>query len=473
MKNENIIVIGGGPAGITFSRKLKKLKPESNITMFRPEKHSMVYCAIPYAIEGIFDTTKVYKRDNLVTDVGINLIRDAVASVDFDKKHVVDNSGNTHEYDTLFISTGASPIRPPIPGANAHNVFTIKTGQDMTEIIDKINNGAKRAIVIGAGAIGIEQAQAYRTRGIETWLIDMAPHALPNMIDEDMSEPLHLAMKENGIHLAFNAKVENLETYQQGSQTEQLSDSGVCRITLSNGDTIDIDPEKDFVCFAVGMKPDLDLFVDSDLKMTRDGIIVDTRMRTNIPDVYAAGDCCTFYSAIDEQPLGGKLATNAVPMAKIAARVLAGKDDEYTGFYNGAATCVEDWRIGATGFSVTSAESRKIETITGYGETTTLFPMMPGAEVLKVKIVADKKNMRIIGGQVLSKLSTTDKIDIITLAIQRNMTLKGLSKLSYSSQPWQSFFPARNAIVEACENALDNFAINSKSFNYPELMDCV
>ena len=466
MKNKNIIVIGGGPAGITFSRKLKKLKPETNITMFRPEKHSMVYCAIPYAIEGIFDATKVYKRDNLVTDVDVTLIRDSVASVNFDKKHVVDNSGKIHEYDTLFISTGASPIRPPIPGANAQNVFTIKTGQDMTEIIDKISNGTKRAIVIGAGAIGIEQAQAYRTRGIETWLIDMAPHALPNMIDEDMSEPLHATMKKSGIHLAFNAKVEKLETEEQSS-------AGVCRIILSNGETIEIDPEKDFVCFSVGMKPDLDLFTDSDLKMTRDGIIIDTRMRTNIPDVYAAGDCCSFYSAIDEQPLSGKLATNAVPMAKIAARVLAGKDDEYTGFYNGAATCVEDWRVGATGFSVTTAKNRKIDAITGYGETTTLFPMMPGAEVLKVKIVADKKNMRIIGGQVLSKLSTTDKIDIITLAIQRNMTLKGLSKLSYSSQPWQSFFPARNAIIEACENALDNFAINSESFNYPELMDCV
>ena len=265
MNKTDIIIIGGGPAGITFSRKLKKLKADREVTMFRPEAHSMVYCA---------------------------------------------------------------------------------------------------------GAIGIEQAQAYQARGIETWLIDMAPHALPNMVDADMSAPLHEAMQEKGVHLVFEAKVEALK----------VTDAGVSQVHLSNGDTIDLDPEKDFVCFAVGMKPDVDLFKDSTLEMTRDGIVVDTRMQTNIPDVLAVGDCCTFYSAIDEKALGGKLATNAAPMAKI---------------------------------------------------------------------------------------------DVITLAIQRRMTLKGLSKLSYSAQPWQSFFPARSAIVEACENALDNFAAKGEPFHYPDLVEWV
>ena len=468
MHKKDIIIIGGGPAGITFSRKLRKLKVSREITMFRPEPYSMVYCAIPYAIEGVFDPAKVFKRDELVTDVNVDLIRRSIVSVDFDRRQVVDDAGEIYSYETLFISTGASPIRPPIAGADAANVFTVKTGLDMTGIIDKLDNGAGRAVVIGAGAIGIEQAQAYRTRGLETWLIDMAPHALPNMLDKDMCEPLHEALKEQGIHLVFDAKVEALETEEQedGSRC-------VAKIGLGGGQIIEIDPAKDFACFSVGMKPDLDLFRDSALEMARDGIVVDSRMRTNIENVLAAGDCCSFYSAIDEKPLGGKLATNAVPMAKIAARVLAGKDDEYGAFYNGAATCVEDWRIGSTGFTVAVAESRGIETITGYGETTTLFPMMPGAEVMKVKIVADKKNMRIIGGQILSKLSATDKTDVITLAIQRRMTLKGLAKLSYSAQPWQSFFPARSAIVEACENAMDNFAAKGEPFHYPDLMECV
>ena len=129
MEKKDIVIIGGGPAGITFSRKLKKLKAGREITMFRPEAHSMVYCAIPYAIEGLFDPAKVFKRDELVTDVGVDLIRSSVVSVDLKDKQVVDDAGETYSYETLFIATGASPIRPPIPGADAVNVFTVKNNK--------------------------------------------------------------------------------------------------------------------------------------------------------------------------------------------------------------------------------------------------------------------------------------------------------------------------------------------------------
>jgi len=456
MKMRSVVVIGGGPAAITFSRTLKKLQPEASITMFRPEAHSMVYCAIPYAIEGLFEPSKVFKPDGLVTGVGVELIRRKIESVDFKNKLVVDDAGESYRYETLFIATGASPILPPIPGADAANVFTVKTGRDMADIMEKIEGGAKRAVVIGAGAIGIEQVLAYEARGLDTWLIDMAPHALPNMVDEDMSEPLHTALAAHGVDLTFGARVDTLETTPQTDGQTTLK--GVSHVGLSNGNGFDLDPEKDFLCFAVGMKPDLDLFLQSDLEMTRDGIVIDDHMRTNIPDVMAAGDCCTFFSSIDEKPLSGKLATNAVPMAKVAARVLAGRNVEYGGFLNGAATCVEDWRVASTGFTAAIARNRGIETIVGYGESTTLFPMMPGAEELKIKIVANKENRRIIGAQVLSKLPATDKIDVITLAIQQGMTLNDLSRLSYSAQPWQSFFPAKSAIVEACENALETLA---------------
>jgi NADH oxidase (H2O2-forming) len=202
-------------------------------------------------------------------------------------------------------------------------------------------------------------------------------------------------------------------------------------------------------------------------------IVVDTEMRTTIPNVYAAGDCCAFNSAIDGQPVGGKLATSAVPMAKVAAYVASGKNDRYPGFYNGAATCVGRWKIGSTGFTAALAEKRGMRTIAGYGETTTTFPMMPKAGMLKVKIVADLKGLRIVGGQILSTSPATDKTDIVTLAIQRRLTLKGLSKLSYSAQPWQSFFPARNAIVASCENALEHIAEGGGKMDQTDMAECV
>jgi NADPH-dependent 2,4-dienoyl-CoA reductase/sulfur reductase-like enzyme len=445
MKNHSdILIIGGGPAGITFARNLKKLKPGASVTMLRPEPYSMVYCAIPYAIEGLFDPQKALKKDELVTSVGVNLVQRAAVKVDLEARCVEDDAGDTHTADLLFLATGASPIRPPIPGAGSNNVFTVKTQQDMEGLMQRIDSGARRAVAVGAGPIGIEQAQAYASRGIETHLVDLAPQLLPAILDSDMTEPLQETLVDHGIHIRLSSKVSDLET----------RNGAVSRVLISGGDAIELDPEIDFVCFTVGMKPDIQLFEGQGLAVDADGILVDKQMRTNIPGIIAAGDCCSGTSLIDGKPISGKLATNAVPMARTAARVVAGMDAEYAGFVNGSATCAYGVRLGSTGFTQALAGQRGFETIAGSGETTSIFPMMPGTGNLRVKVVADAKDGRIIGGQAVSPLPVTDKIDIFSFAIQSRSTLEDLAKLSYSAQPWQSFFPARSAIVEACENAM-------------------
>lgn len=461
--HSDVLVIGGGPAGITFCRELKKLKPGITIAMLRPEPHSMVYCAIPYALEGLFDYRKTFKRDELVTETGTILIRRAAKEVDIRSKRVVDEAGDTHDADILFLATGARNLVPPVPGADAVNVHTVKTQGDMERLFEAIEKGASRAVVVGAGAIGIEQAQAYRTRGLDVYLIDMASRVLPGMLDEDMAKPLHDTLRDKGFHLTLSSCVERIE--KRGIRAE--------RVLLSNGEAVNLNPDLDFICLAVGVKPDVELFENQGLEMNGGGIVVDNRMRTNIAGVYAAGDCCGYLSGIDHKSVGGKLATNAVPMAKVAARVVAGKDDEYAGFFNGAATCVCDLRIASTGFTEEIARQRGINPVVGWGESATIFPMMPTAGKLRVKIVADTRHLRVIGAQIVSHLPATDKIDIITLAIQRKMTLKGLAKLSYSAQPWQSFMPAQSAIVQACENALDHVLANNKELSFPEILECV
>lgn len=450
----DVLIIGGGPAGITFARKLKQLKPEKSITMLRPEPHSMIYCAIPYAIEGLFEPKKVFKSDDLVSEVRVNLIQRKAEKVDLHKKQAVDDAGDEYSAELIYIATGASPVIPPITGADAENIHTVKTQKDMEALISRVKT-AKRAVVVGAGAIGIEQAQAYKALGLETFLVEMAPRVLPSMLDSDMADSVHDLLREKGVNLQLSTRVLSIE--KQGNKAK--------KVNVSEGKSIDLDPETDFICFSAGMKPDVELFEGQGLNLNRDGIVVDSRMRTNLPGIFAAGDCCSYVSLIDGKPIGGKLATNAVPMAKTSAMVIAGKDDEYPGFLNGAATCAWNLRIGSTGFTDDLAQQRGFVTITGEGKTSTLFPMMPGAESLKVKIIADSRDLRIIGAQVISGLSATDKIDVISLAIQNRLTLKDLAKLSYSAQPWQSYFPARSAIVEACENALEKFsASTSNSF---------
>lgn len=443
-RTTDVLVIGGGPAGITFSLAVKKLNPSIQVTMYRPESHSVIYCAIPYAIEGLFEPEKVLKNDAMVIDAGVELIHKGIVSIDLQDRLVVTDDGETCHFSRLFIATGATPARPPVPGIEAKNVYTVKTREDMHCLIDRLKSGVKRAVVVGAGAIGIEQAQAYRAHGVEVDLVEMAEYILPNLIDADMASPPQQVLAEQGIRLHLGCRLDRLETEREL----------VTRVVLDKGEGIVLDPDHDFVTVCTGMTPDIRLFEDTGLAMTRDGIVVDKGMRTTFAEVYAAGDCCTFSSGIDDRPAAGKLATNAVPMAKVAARSMLGYPVEYEGFFNGAATCAGPFRIGGTGFTETEARRRGFDVYTGYGKTTSFFPMMPGTTEVRVKIVVDRATDRVLGGQVVARVPVTDKVDVITLAIQQKLTVQQLARLSYSAQPWQSFLPARNPIVEACEAAL-------------------
>jgi NADH dehydrogenase/NADH oxidase (H2O2-forming) len=206
------------------------------------------------------------------------------------------------------------------------------------------------------------------------------------------------------------------------------------------------------VIFAVGVKADVNLFKGTGLEIGPDGIVVNERMETNVKDVYAAGDCVQFTNAITGDITNGKLATNAVPMGRVAAKNLLGEDATYKGFFNGAATKVEDLFIGGTGLSEKSAVG-KFDIVTGTAELTTKFPIMPGASKVRLKLIADQNTGRILGGQVSGGAPLADKVDLITMAVQNGLTLDEAAMFSYSSQPYQSFFPADNLLVAAARDA--------------------
>lgn len=433
----DLLVLGGGPAGIQASRMVKAAHPEWRVTMLRPEPASMIYCAIPYVLEGVVPPEKALKADTLVTGAGIELVREEAVAVDARARRVWISGGGELVADRLLLALGARPLVPDLPGVRLGRVETVKSQADMERILGHLAGGARRAVVVGAGAIGIEQAIAFRRRGLDVHLVDLADRVLPHMADADTSAPAKAILEDLGVELHLGSRL-----------VEFLGEERVAGVRLSSGETLPLEEGSDFVVLALGMRPNVELLGDQ-LDLGPDGFVVDDRMRTSVPGVWAAGDCIQSVSGIDGKPLGGKLATNAVPQAKVAAADILGREARYPGIFNGVATVVGELRIGATGFTESWASKRGFAPVAAAAELTSRFPMMPGASPVRVKLVADGKAGRLLGGQVTGYEAVAERVDVITLALQRGMTAGELAGLSYSAQPWQTYFPANNPIVAA------------------------
>ncbi len=448
----DLVVIGGGPAGITLSKKLgKKFK----VAIIRPEDFSMVYCAMPYVIENLIDKQKCLKKDELVTSAGADLIRDEVISIDFSNKRVELKSNTNIQFDKLVIASGAIPFMPNIEGIELEGVMGFKTQKDLEKINSFVDNGLKKAVVVGAGAIGIELAQALKHKGLDVTLVDMSSQVLPNLVGSEFAQKASEELIKNDIQLALNSKVVKL-----------IGEKFVNEVHLDNGEIIYLDEFapctgnnnisiKGLVVFSTGVIPDLKFIPKNTIEIGKQGIVVNERMETNLPDVYAVGDCVQYKSFITGDIVGGKLATNAVPMARVLAENLIGKEAKYKGYINGAATKVYRHYIGGTGLNANAAEIAGFDIVKAYSQLSTQFPIMPDNKELRLKLIADKKTRKIIGGQVFSGEPVTTLIDLISFAIQKGATAEDLLDLSYSAQPYQSFFPAGNIIVMAADQLIN------------------
>ncbi len=451
-KKYDLIVIGGGPAGITLAKRLGKVM---KMAVLRPEDYSMIYCAMPYVVEDLINKQKCFKNDKLVTENGAELIRDKVLDVNFSDKSIKLQNSEKIFYDKLVIASGANPFIPPIEGKDLNGVMGFKTQNDLEKIISFIQNGLEKAVVVGAGAIGIELAQALKHKGLDVTLIDMASQVLPNLVGMEFSQKAAEELIKNGIHLVLNSKVEKIIGQDHANEVHLNSGEIIYLDKFSPCVGNDNETIKGLVVFATGVTPELSFISDKSLDIQKQGIVVNEYMETNLKDVYAVGDCVQFSSFITKKVSQGKLATNAVPMAMVLANNLLGKKSTYKGFVNGAATKIYDYFIGGTGLTAPIAVNEGFEIVKGYSQLTTQFPIMPDKKDLFLKLIVDKKSRKLLGGQVFSGEPVAFLVDLLSFAIQMNATVDNLVELSYSAQPYQSFFPAGNIVVMAAENIIN------------------
>lgn len=395
-----IVIIGLGAAGFGAALAAKKQDRKAEITVIDNKDFDLLHqCGLPFALEGKIKDFSDLKHSINADKMGIRLLNKCtINKIDFDNKKVYSN-GKAIDYDKLIIAIGSKPFIPPIKTDN--KIFTVHNIDDAKELGKAIKKGEK-AIIVGASAIGLETAVALKKKGMDVKVIDMLSSTFPKAIDKDISEILEEKLKEKGIKLELGKKVNEIK-------------------------------EKAVVVMATGVKPNIDFLNSAKIKMNNSGIEVNEKMETSVKDVYAAGDCCSVKSLINNERWNSILANNAYREGVIAGVNAAGGNKDFKGILGTFVSVIDDIEIAATGFNSFFAEQYGIKTITAKAKGKNRPEWFGPSGELTVKMLADEKG-KIIGGQAIGK-GSKERINIISTAIKAGFTLKDISELELAYCP--------------------------------------
>ena len=411
-----IVILGLGSAGFAAALAIKKANKNAEVIIIDKKDYDLMHpCGLPFFLEGkIKDLDKLkhdignmkFKKYNNSRSFGIDTKNKEIQFKDL-KKNKIKKVG----YGKLIISTGSSPFIPPIKGIElAYKACDI---EDINKIKNKIKE-YKKAVVIGAGAIGLETAIALKENGVDVSVTDIMDNVLPNLIDQDIAGILEGYLKEKGITLLLGKEIKKIEKNK----------------VILKDETI----KADIAVLAAGVIPNIDLVKDTKIKSGK-GIIVDDKMQTNVKDVYAAGDCSQQVSLIDKKPFNAQLATTAYRQGTVAGINSSGGNISYKGVLGTFVSKVGDLEVAATGFSTGYAEKNGYNVAIGKATANIKPEWFPGSKKLTVKIITDKKNGKILGGQAIGEEGAASRINIIAAAIKAGFTLKDLTELELAYCP--------------------------------------
>lgn len=446
-----IVIIGGDAAGMSAAAKIKREQPDTHVIVYEKGQHiSYSACGMPYWIAGVVESDRqliVMTPDIARKRRGIDVrIQHEVTALDPAQKTVsgIDHATGaafTQSYSQVLIATGARAIRPDITGLDLPGVFTLRSLSDGQAIHAYMAEHApQQAVVIGGGYIGVEMVEALRDRGLTVHLVELLPQIMPNF-DPEMTEPILTHLAEQAVNVLTSTEVTGIEP-----------DDNALRVLLDGQDALNAD----LVIVAVGVRPNSELAADAGLALGERGAIqVDKSMRTSAPDVFAAGDCVLHHHLVLDAPAYIPLATSANKGGRVAGEVMVGESSSLPGILGTAVVKVFDYTMATTGLTEVAAIQSKQWGENGEYvgsaviENKDKVGYWPGAETLKVKLVFDKRDGRVLGGQLVGKAGVNKRIDIIATAITARMTINdvGLLDLSYAPPYSPTYDP-----IQICAN---------------------
>jgi NADPH-dependent 2,4-dienoyl-CoA reductase/sulfur reductase-like enzyme len=436
MVNKKILVIGGVAAGTSAASKAKRIDPDADVKIIQDERVvSYGACGIPYVIEGIVsDFQELIERsaDIFKKEYQIDVITNTRAQrIDRDKKEVytidLQNRVETiYEYDSLVIATGARAIIPNIKGVDqtdGDDIFLIRNYEDGLKIYDsKKAKNASTCVVVGAGLVGLEMIEAFTKRKarrkMDITVVEMSDHVLPTMLDKNMAKIVQRELESNGVKVITGEQVEEIV----GNSISR--DDNVKTIKTNTNRQIDTD----FILLGTGVRPNSEIAKDTGIELGyANAIKVNDYMRTNIPDIFSAGDCATARSYITNENMYIPLGTTANRQGRVAGENAAGGDARFRGIAGSAITKVFDLYIGKTGLTKQEALNYGFDPIEEEIESVTRAGYYPDSKPIWIKIIADRKSGRILGSQIVGGEGVKERIDLIALALLLKADLRDLS----------------------------------------------
>lgn len=445
MGKKRLVAIGCGGAGMFSLIVASQLKKGSYVTtVLSDEDDVYCRCTTPYVLTGEAELEDAIQPESMFADYGLDIVHDKAVRIDTEAKTVLTGSGKTVPYDSLVIATGASPVLPPIPGADSAKVHTVRKSDDTAAILKDMKE-AKRAVVIGAGVIGMEMAGALRERGIAVSLVEMAESVSPTIADLEFGEKLVRHLEEGGVEMLFGSMVTSIRTTEDGGTEAVVATTGADERILP----------ADVVIVAAGVRPNLDIVDGTHIRTVREGIVVDDRMRTNIPDVYACGDCCVPLSSVTKENRPSPLASSAIQQAKIVGYQIAGFPIRYAGSTGAFAFRVLGKEYAAVGLTETEARRRYRLVVVGRSETTDVYRDLKSSRPLSVKLVFAGPRMRLVGYEAFGN-GLIASADVASFAVGQRTNILRMLRYGYIAHPSLTAWPFMDPIIMATEDAMGN-----------------
>ena len=424
-----VLVLGGVAAGTKIAAKLMREDRSSEVIVLNKGKNiSYAGCGLPYYVghviedreQLIVNTPEKYSKLTGVTvlteteAVGVNPEAKQVEAVDLKTQEK-----KTFDYDKLVISVGASPIKPPIEGCDLENVFFVRTPEDAIALREVVDSGnVKKAVVVGAGYIGLEIAENLKLQGIRPFVLDMAPHALPGF-DPEMAEYVEGKLQESGIPVVTGVAVTGIE-----------GDGKVEKVITSKRAY-----KADLVVLSAGIRPNTAFLDGVGLEMVKGTILTNEKGETNLPDIYAAGDCAMVQNALTGKPAWSPMGSTTNISGRLIAQNMLGAELGYRGVLGTAVCKLPGLNAGRTGLTEVQAAAEGFEPVSVVTVVDDKAHYYPGAGTFVIKMIADKPSLRLLGVQVIGAGAVDKVVDIAVTGIMLKGTLTDLADMDLAYAP--------------------------------------